>query len=65
MNKLKMTYQGQPIRNKSDLQKMLSLLDSERLKAKRLREVHLLGYAYFLAKQVENVLSEFPQKKIL
>jgi len=64
MNKLKMTYQGQPIRNKSDLQKILSILDSERNKAKRLREIHLLGYAYYLVNEIEkniiNKLNVYP-----
>ena len=53
-----MTYQGQPIKNKLDMQKVLEKLDSERNKAKRFKEVELLGYAYYLVNELDKMLQQ-------
>lgn len=56
MNKFKMTYIGKPIETKSDVEDFRNKLDKQRVKSKTIREVELLGYAYFLLRQVEIII---------
>ena len=58
MDKMKLTYQGSTIKSKADIEKMLVLLDKERSKSKRLRELELLGYAYFLLNELKKQLTK-------
>ena len=53
---MKMTYQGQPIKNITALQAIRRKLDDELHKSKRLREAYLLGYAYYIVNELDKIL---------
>lgn len=57
MDKLRMIYKGKTLKNEGDIQELKSILDNERRKARRIREIELLGYSYYLLDQLKTTLN--------
>lgn len=57
MDKLRMIYKGKTLKNEGDIQELKNILDNERRKARRIREIELLGYSYYLLDQLKRTLN--------